>query len=430
MALLDLTPAQMREDLLFLRDEWAPQDKSFDPGQATAFRSVVTAAIERVDRLDPVSFWMEVSRAVALSRNGHTNVNADLPPWPGLPFRAWWFRDGLYIVETPPPFSELLGARIDELGAQSATQALSQVAPFISGNDRRIRNVSPRYLRVPALLHRLGLIESDTEAAVGVHLVTGESRTVRLRVETTVDPWEDHAENWGVLIPNESNAPARWVHVLDAVAERPLVYRKPVDVEYHWLTGDHRVLYLRSNRIEGTDGNEMSLAWKLLGIVAVEVVPHQPQGVIVDLRLNSGGNFGNFILFAQALPKVVRPGGKVCVLVSASTFSAALVATALLKEAGGANVTLLGTGMADNPKFWAEGTRVTLPNSQLAIKPSWGFQDWGEPRSEPSRYFWANAVWGPDRRISLAPDIEIDPTFADYASGRDPVLDKALDLIP
>ena len=118
----------------------------------------------------------------------------------------------------------------------------------------------------------------------------------------------------------------------------------------------------------------MSLGWKLIGIIMNEVVPNRPKSVIVDFRLNDGGNFGNGILFAQALPKLLRPGGKVFVLVSASTFSAAIVTAAMLKESGGASVIFLGTGMGDNQQFWAEGSRVSLPNSKLRIKPCAGFR--------------------------------------------------------
>jgi hypothetical protein len=48
--------------------------------------------------------------------------------------------------------------------------------------------------------------------------------------------------------------------------------------------------------------------------------------------------------------------------------------------------------------------------------------------SDPKRCFWPNVVRGPKQKISLLPDVEVDPTFAEYASGRDPVLEKALAL--
>src|SRR6266540_2452423 len=115
-AIPKITPAQMREDLVFLRDVWAKQDQSFNPAQAHAFHRLVADTIAQADRLDAVAFWVQVSRAVALSGNGHTNINADTPPFAGLPIEVWWFRDGLYIVAAEPSHAELLGARIEKFG--------------------------------------------------------------------------------------------------------------------------------------------------------------------------------------------------------------------------------------------------------------------------------------------------------------------------
>lgn len=428
MALPRLSPSQMREDLVFLRDRWARQDSSFGAKQIRAFRSLLTRAIRRVDDLDSLEFWMRVSEAVAISGNGHTNVNADAPPLPGLPFRAWWFKDGLYIVEAHRSQAKLLGARIERIGPASARQALSAVAPYISGNGPRVRCLSPRYLRIPGLLHRLGLAVSPREVRLRVRWPRGGAEEVAVSARRGKDPRANEAEDWAVLLPLEPSQRDRWDHVLDRVRPRPLAYGPPVDVDFRWLSRARQRLYLRSNWLNGPAGDELSLAWKLLGILIAEVVPSRPRAVIVDLRFNSGGNFGNALLFAQALPPLLRRGGHVFVLVGPSTFSAALVTVALLKDAGGARVRILGTKMGDNARFWAEGSRVRLPHSGLLVKPSPAFQDWARAGSDPDRYFWANAVWGPKRRISLEPEVEVEPTFAEYASGRDPVLERALRL--
>lgn len=46
-----------------------------------------------------------------------------------------------------------------------------------------------------------------------------------------------------------------------------------------------------------------------------------------------------------------------------------------------------------------------------------------------NRCFWPVAIWGPQTQISLRPDYVIDPTFAEYTAGRDPVLERALELV-
>jgi hypothetical protein len=428
VALTRLSARDMREDLVFLRDEWARGDSSFGPKEARTFRALVTEAIGDVDHLDPLDFWMRVSRAVALARNGHTNVNADEPPFPGLPFRAWWFKDGLFIVEAERSHSSLLGARIERVGNASPRQALSAVAPYISGNGQRIRCVSPRFLRIPGLLHRLGLTDHDREVRFKLRRAEGGTYDVTVPLSRSKDPRRGEAEDWAVLIPSRSAQPRRWVHVLDKLPVRPWTYQPAVDVESRWLSKNRETLYIRSNHLNGPDGDELSLTWKLLGIIIAEVVPNRPRAAIVDLRFNSGGNFGHALLFAQALPKLLARGGRVIVLVGPSTFSAAIVAAALLKNSGGPMVRILGTKMGDNERFWAEGSRVALPHSGLRITPSAGFQDWAKGGADPGKYFWANVVWGPKTRISLRPEVVVEPTYAEYASGRDPALEAALVL--
>ena len=86
--------------------------------------------------------------------------------------------------------------------------------------------------------------------------------------------------------------------------------------------------------------------------------------------------------------------------------------------------------MGDNERFYAEGARVPLPNSKLGVRVSTGLHDWSDGCHDMDRCFWPVVVWGPQSqmKISLRPDYPIEPTFAEYASGRDPVMEKALEL--
>lgn len=420
-----MTPQEMRADLTYVRDVWKPQDKSFSPAATREFDRIIDQAIANADSLDPLGFWMALSRALAVSGNGHTNVEADDPPFPGLPVNAWWFRDGLYIVQTQPGYDSLLGARIEKIGKDDPRQALAAVTPYISGNSAWVRVQSPGYLRIPALLNRLGVTRSATETELTVRLRSGESRRVTLPLASEPDPATEQ-ENWRALMPAPASQKGRWEGVLDSAKSVPLTYQAPVDVSTHWLGQGHRVLYIRSNQIEGLDGSDLGL--KLEMALLQEVAAYRPKSVIVDLRYNWGGNFGYTIAFAQALPKLLPPGGHDYVLVSGDTFSAAIVTAAMLEEAGGSKVVLLGTPMGDDAGFWAEGRPIPLPHSKLGLRPAPQFEDWGRGCHDMKRCFWPNVIWGPKSPISLRPEEEIAPTFAEYAAGRDPVLERAMAL--
>jgi hypothetical protein len=160
-------------------------------------------------------------------------------------------------------------------------------------------------------------------------------------------------------------------------------------------------------------------------VLEKEVLPRRPKHAVVDLRLNQGGNFFNTILFSQALPRILPPDGKIFVLVGRATFSAALVTAAMLKANGGERAALIGETMGDADRFWSEGGNKTLPHSQIEIRYSDGFHDWAEGSTDLDTCYWPAVAFGV-RNISLAPEVYIEPTFADYAAGHDPVLAVAL----
>jgi hypothetical protein len=418
------TPAQMREDLAFLRDEWSPLDRSFSTAERREFNAIVAAAMDTADSLSPAAFELRVMRAVAVARNGHTSVRSLLRFLPPLPLRAWWFADGLHVVSAAPDLAHLLGARIDALGEITADNALAAVAPIIAGTPQRVRYLSAFYLMSAPVLHWIGAIDSPEAAAITFRLRDGSTRELNLRPAATFDPAFTERPYFGysALIPGDATLPGRWPHVLDNFAP-PLAYGKPTDLFSAWIGPREEILYIRSNDIRGSD--ESPLDRKLQRLLSDEVVPRRPQHAIIDLRLNQGGNFFNTILFTQALPRLLPPDGKICVLVGRATFSAALVTAAMLKANGGDRTLVIGETMGDADRFWAEGGNKTLPHSKIDVRYSDGFHDWEAGCTDLDTCYWPAVAFGV-RNISLAPALHIEPCFAGYAAARDPVLEAAL----
>jgi len=421
-----LTAAQMREDLDVLRAHWAPFDKSFSAGQRVMLDRTIDDSLAQVDTLSPPEFALVVMRAAAIPRNGHTRASVGMMLH-DLPVRAWWFADGLYIISVHPQFADLLGARIEAFGSLTADAALARAAPFISGNDQRIRYLSAIYLMYPELLRHIGAAEDACDVPLTLRLPDGSTRAVHLSRADSPDPGDPHdpaLRGYSVLIPDDAGMAGRWLHILDHVPHRPATYAPPVDLEQQWIGDGGDVLYIRSNVILSLD--QTPLDQKLLfGTLQSSVVPRRPRAVIVDLRLNNGGNFFNTILFAQALPRLLPPGGRIFVLVGRATFSAALVTAAMLKGNGGDRTTLVGESMGDDSRFWAENCSVTLANSGIVLSYSTGFHDWTGGCSDPQQCYWPVVAFG-TRTASLEPEVRIEPTFADYGAGRDPVLNAAL----
>ena len=115
-------------------------------------------------------------------------------------------------------------------------------------------------------------------------------------------------------------------------------------------------------------------------------------------------------------------------LVGRSTFSAAIVTSAMLRIHGGNKVVFVGETMGDNSSFWGEPGTIILPNSRIPIDYATQFEDWGAGCDNVGTCYWPVVALGA-KGISLTPDVTVAPTFAEYAAGRDPVLETALSML-
>jgi hypothetical protein len=141
--------------------------------------------------------------------------------------------------------------------------------------------------------------------------------------------------------------------------------------------------------------------------------------VVVDLRYNTGGDVGVARAFVDALAARARAlGASVAVLTGRATFSAGIFHAAQLRLAG---ARVVGEPPGDGLDFWSEGGNVILPRSGLAAHYADGFHSYSAAPLPPGVTPWLDVDL--DR---LAPDAAVEPTFAEYRAGRDPVLEEAL----
>ena len=417
-----LTAADMQEDLRYLRDTWSHTDRTLDEDERRKFDAVVDSALERSRSLSPAGFALEVARAVATANNGHSAADIDAYLH-GMPVGFAWFADGLFIVRADPGHAGLLGARVEKLGALTPEDARARVAAFIPGNEARVRSESAALLRRLEVLQHIGASRDATSATLALQLRDGRTQRVKLGVEQSPDPLKQ--PEWMSLVPAPRDLPGRWAHVLDAAAQIPPVYHARTNLEREWWR-DNQVLYLRSNIVWGSSRDKRyELFDNLIGVLQAEVAERRPKFAIVDLRLNHGGDLFNTLLFAQALPKLIPPDGRIYVLVGPDTFSAAIVTAAVLKDAGGMRTVLAGDTLGDFAEFWSEGRDLELPRSGISVSTAMKKHNWEKACTDRDTCYWANTAFGP-AGISLETTLRVPVKFADYAAGRDPVLEAVL----
>ena len=135
--------------------------------------------------------------------------------------------------------------------------------------------------------------------------------------------------------------------------------------------------------------------------------------LVIDIRGNVGGNgFLNRPILRGAIaePSLNQPGN-LMVLVDRGTFSAAMMLLCDLEKYSPA--VFVGETSGASPNGYGDSRRVRLPNTGLTVRVS--------------TLFWQMS--GPnDRREGIPSHIPVEPTFADWRAGRDPVMDSVLAL--
>lgn len=421
---------QNRQDLDYLKP-FAEIDRSFSKERRAQFGSSLAALIDRADALSKAQLTMEVARLAALADNGHTNVRSltSANDFPALPVRLGWFADGLFIVAAEAPQRDLLGAQVLAIDGQEPAGLLKALRPFIGGSDSLVRELAPRIMVTPALL-RVALAGEQQEAS-NLALRLKDGSTIE-RVLAASDGAQSAKE--GAFWPRRDLSPVKrpnaspdWLHVLDG-AVPPAYLSRPETNYWHEVMADDGLVYVQINRMRNAE-NVLSLSDYLDGVLK-EAGEKKLKYAVVDLRLNRGGDYLTVADFSKRLPAVLPPDGKLFILTSGNTFSAAISTLSRLRYFGGAKSMQLGEPVGDRGQMWAEGDAATLPNSKIIVSFATKFHDWekGCALNQILDCFLPNYIFGAAPG-SLAPHIAITPAFTNYAAGKDTVMDEVMKLV-
>ena len=359
-------------------------------------------------------FEMAVSRLVALAGNAHTMVNKAqrVQGFGQVPVRFAWFADGLYIVRATGPAGDLLGRRVVAIDGHPVGEALEAVRPYISGTAERARDDAPPLFQCPALLRA---VWPDTD---GVHLtlglLDGASATL-VALPPAFDPFTMQPIRAIAAYPGDG-----WQTVLGRAPGIPLSLREPERLAFAAsLVGQG--VYVRING--NNDDAQGALAAQLARIA--ERAPKDGwRRIVLDLRFNDGGDEMKTMAFTAALPKLLTRDGSLWVLTGNATFSAAIITAARAKFFLGSRAHIVGERVGDHNPFWTGGgAPLVLRNSGISINHAYFKQDWEAGCRAPDVCSPLQITYGVAAG-DLSPETEIGWSFADYAAGRDTVLDR------
>ena len=400
-------------------------DRSFDEASRAEFEQLVTSSRQEAESMSLADLYLLAARATALADNGHTGMGI----WPvrskfnSVGVRYFHFQDGLYVVRALAEHEDLIGGRVIEIDGQPIDSVITELNSYAGGTEDWRKLNAAMLLESAEIMHAAGLAESPS----GYSLTVEDQEGSTLQVDLTAyvpraDGPAPETKAWKTLDaaawPVEGD---EWVRSLGSKSgdEVPL-YLRNIDQRFMWerLQGDGG--YLRLQAILNTD--EQSLAAFLdenIGPLSEGSLPY----LVVDLRGNDGGDFAVFVEAAKWLPDKVADDGHLYILVGSQTFSAAINGTALLKYYGGEKVSIIGSPMGDREQYWSEwGRDFRLPNSDFKVTYTTGYHDWANG-CEEHPYCFTQVIKHGVKAGSLTPDQIIEPEYADYAAGRDVVME-------
>jgi hypothetical protein len=403
-----------RKDLALAKTEFLDKDRSYSPTARAAAERLLADLSRDAPKLDDVQMQAGLARLAALSGNAHTRAYLlrNRGVWTRFPVRIWKFADGWRVVAARPSHADLVGARVVRVGGLPVAAAEARVRPLFAGNDNWAEYMAGYSLTSLDALAGAGL----PRAKVGLFEFETQGRRIERRLaRDSVQPPEDGEENWWFLSPAHS-ATKGWVQALQDRALPPVL--EGADEQYRFIRCGE-VGYLQLNRADDSAGGTLRAFGEQ---VLAELERDPPRRLLVDLRFNTGGDLTKGWPFFRSLAQsaLAQEPGRTVVIVGPNTFSAGISHMAQMRQFSKALV--VGTEPGDVLETWAEGDRVRLPHSKILMR----FTTEAHTYSRRPSGLPKEAVHLDLDVEHLLPDVPADWSWAEYAAGRDPYVERVL----
>jgi hypothetical protein len=417
----DPTTAEARRaDIAVFRERFMARDRALAfAGRATEAEQRLAALEAQAGDVSQAYFELEIARIVALADNGHS---ADFPGPRSRRFnrimdvRFAPFGEDFYVLRASPANADLLGARLVAIEGRPIAQVRA-VARSLAGGTNAWRDRDAGYFfESPEQMAALDVITNADHASYRFRLVNGRTVTRRFtpepanpdRVRANSDRWfypapvEGEGDNWRALLAPEQ---APW-----SLQEPDRAFRMRDAPEI-----DAFVIEMRQN----TSSEDADIAEFMLDALEAARTSGR-RNIVLDMRMNGGGDLNNTRAWVRRLPRVAP--GRVFVLTSPWTFSAAISTVGYLKQEAPDRVVIVGEMVGDRLDFHAEGGTFTLPHSGAAILPATERHDY-RTGCRNIENCHGSVVRHPIAVESLAPDIAAPWTIEAYRAGRDPAME-------
>jgi hypothetical protein len=395
----ELTAEQWRQDLRFMVGEIERRHANpYHHVSRADFEAAAARLESQIPTLQRNAIIVGMMRIAAMVGDGHTRVDPRKDAAFGfrsLPLRLYWFDDGIWVRAVAPGHEDLLAARVDAIGGVAIDEALKRVSTLASReNAMGPKLFAPIYLAMPDVLEAVGLSDSRDHAVLTL-VRDGKRWTERVAAGEVAALWPPDTD--ASLFTPDGWLDARKA-ALPAWLQAPLDYHRLIELP------TDKALYVQLNMV--TDTKEQTLEQFGRAILA-RAEASNPRTLILDLRLNYGGNGDLRHRFIPNLIRAEDADTRLVVLTARGTFSASQFLLDDLDRL--TDAVFVGEPASSRPTGYGDGYRATMPNSGISVRTS--------------IKYWQS---GQDLRPWTPTDLAAPYRFADYVAGRDPALATAL----
>lgn len=390
--------AGWKEDLNYLASEIPRKhENAFHSISRPQFEHAMADFNAEIPELDTDEILVGFMRITSMIGDGHTRIA--LPPnFHAYPLQFYWFGDTLRVVKAAPEYQRALGAKVIGVGNSKIADVFEAVTSLIPAgeNEMWLRRVSPSLLVSAEILHGLHVTPTAKEARYTFEDANGNRFALDLQARML----------------SETQSENNWV---TAAKAEPLYLQHPAENVWFSYLESQQTLYLQYNLAPSY--------WTFYRFSKnfLDFLDHHPVKIlVVDLRLNRGGDLTKFkwLLLPElvkrrfrqqcfACPREINKPPRLYVIIGRDTYSAGLVNAVELKDQAAAF--LVGEPTGARPNAYGEDRSFMLPNSHLVVSVS-------------TRYYRLVQEDMP----ALMPDQRINPSWSDFVTGHDPVLDWIL----
>jgi peptidase S41-like protein len=371
-----------------------------DPFHATpepVFQAAADDLAARADGLTQDQLLVSLMRFTTLlgERDGHSGIfpldSAHRRVLHLFPLYLYDFSDGLFVVAAPG-HPELVGSKLLSMDGIDATTLKRDVWPLVPrDNDSTREDRFMSFMLAAEVLHGLGLRSGIGPAAFTLQKPGAAARVVNLApvaARTYLRLMRPSFPSFVYALPKRP---------------KPLYLRRRGE-DHYVTTIDHgRVVFVGYNQTLGSTATD---AQRVLRLAKQRKV----RRVVVDVRLNPGGDNHTYAALLQALrSRWVDRAGRLVVLISRSTFSAAENFIADLERH--TKAVFVGEDSGGSPNLYGDVTAVALPTAGVSVNIA--------------TQYWQKSV-ADDPRVTIEPDVRVPLGSRAFFRGGDPVLAAAL----